>query len=100
MRQAHGSRNLLDVLTLTNVCLFCGSIFASRENARYHSQRALRYGRCLVSRSPYGGGVVQPRELQCPACNLEFQHLADLQEHLKIHWPGPFPPSVASRAQR
>ena len=94
MRLAHGSRNLLDLLTITNQCIFCKSCFASKANARYHRQRAVKHLRCLPNRSFVSQVPIAPDSLLCPICDFQGSKLEELTAHLLSHWPGAKPATV------
>ena len=90
IRLSHGARNLLDLLTCTNQCVFCRSCFTNRENARVHTQRAVRSHLCRINRSIVSSPVV-PRDLTCTLCGEDCTSLAELQDHLLSHWHLPIP---------
>ena len=83
----HGIRDKLNRLTLTNQCMFCSSVFASRLVAMSHVSRAYRQGRCMVDRAVFDHELVEP-ELKCPECEYEAPCLSVLQQHIVMHVPG------------
>ena len=88
IRFAHSARNLLDMITVTNPCVCCNGICSSRSHARFHAQRAVRYGRCITGRFPFAGQASIPTSLVCVLCGLASATLPDLQIHLLTHWTG------------
>ena len=85
---------MLHPLTITSQCIFSKSCFASRDNARFHTQRAVRYSRCLPRRFFVSRVPLPSPSLDCPLCEYHGSDLPSLTAHLTGHWTSFHPRKV------
>ena len=80
--------NLLSSLVLSNRCIWCNSLFASKAAAIQHVHNAFRMDHCPVDRS---FAAVEEIEVvpNCPICLDAFDTLVELHRHYVLHIPQP-----------
>ncbi len=90
-RFAHGKRQFLPQLTVTNQCVVCFSVLGSLHSAQLHVATSYRLGRCWCDRSLET--KVKDVEPGCPVCeDLSFPSMLELQWHIRsTHPPDPLP---------
>ena len=89
----HNLRSVINTLTITNQCIICKSVFASKVSAQHHLSNALITGSCQTDLGFKATEPVCPSSLVCPlslfndgtCCQYEAPDLSTLQSHIVEH---------------
>ena len=89
--------NLSDIskVSITNKCPWCKNVFSSVLSARNHIRRTLGRGYCGGTGSHVVFEVQQPESLQCRVCEVCFDSVEDLLDHVSSHVVLPTPNAAA-----
>ena len=87
-KPGHGRRQLARILTVSNQCLLCGNLYASREYAATHMAKSFSRGFCpdTVGSCTVRDHLTVP-PYTCQLCEIEFPNIQSAQMHLASHIP-------------
>lgn len=99
----HQLRSIVDLVTIGNGCVVCGSTFKNREAARRHLKSSIRQDRCLVNGFVCDYKPTEPEGRRCHICSKVFISPQLLRSHLAAYlseWPSQIwvPKDVCSQA--
>ena len=75
---------------VTNQCPWCRAVYCNMRTARAHVKMALQHKVCRGSGSQYTFKPKDPISLECPMCQIVFDSLHDLHDHITQHFAGPW----------
>ena len=84
-RPGHRYRNKIQRACISNKCIWCGAVFASRASCFMHMSRSYTNNRCLLDQQKfeYDLDVIESGEnLQCPFCEHEVDSLTAMNWHI------------------